>query len=298
MADIKELLKEATKDLLSPESLTLIEQAIDEKAEQKAKLQVETALVALDDKHAEMLKKLMEKMDSDYTVKLEKLIKRLDESYAVKLTNVKKHYDKKLAAANTQLTTEATKYVGDLQGKINSFLETSIDKLLPADKLNEAVQNVKAVRILEQIRDLVGINEDAIRTEVKEAIIDGKKQLDESKTQLEKVITENAELKKQIDAQNAQLLLEQKTAKLPTKKREHIKKVLGDKDVKFINENFQYVCEMYDRDEVVLVEKAKAEAKPVAKDVDAPKVIVESNEKKDPIADPEYARVHTYLQGM
>jgi hypothetical protein len=278
--DIKQLLKEATKDLLTPETLTAIEEAVNAKADEKAKLQVEAALIAQDDKHAQMLTSLMEKMDADYTLKLQKLVERIDESYASKLVNVKKHYDGKISTLNEQLNEAAQKYVGDLSGKIDTFLESKLNEFLPEVKLNEAVENVKAVRILEQIRSLVGISESSVSNEVKAAMVDGKKQIDESKQKLDEVISENAQLKSQLAQKEVDLLLEQKTAKLPSKKREHVKKVFGGKDLKFINENFDYVSNMYDREEVVEASKAKESAKKVADKVDAPQVINESKEEK------------------
>lgn len=278
--DIKELLKEATKDLLTPETLTAIQEAVDAKATEKAQLQVEAALVAQDDKHCQMLQSLMEKMDADYTAKLQKLVQRLDESYAVKLTKVKELYDGKITQLNEQLETAAQKYVGDLSTKIDTFLESRINDVLPTDRLNEAVENVKAVRLLEKIRELVGINEAFVDANVKAAMADGKRQIDESKEELQKVIKENAELKKQVANKEVELLLEQKTAKLPSKKREHVKRTLAGKDLAFVNENLQYVCEMFDREEVIEAGKAKEKVDTVATKVDQPQVITESTDKK------------------
>ena len=226
-----------------------------------------------------MLQSLMEKMDADYTTKLQKLVERIDESYAAKLVNVKKHYDVKIGQLNEQLNEAAQKYVGDLSGKIDTFLESQLDKILPVDRINEAVENVKAVRILEQIRNLVGINEASVTSEVKAAMIDGKKQIDESRTELEKIITENAQLKTRLQQKEVDLLLEQKTVKLPSKKRDHIKRVLAGKDLKFINENFEYVSQMFDREEVLETTKAKTTAEKVADKVDAPVVLTESKQE-------------------
>lgn len=291
--DIKELLTETTKNLLTPESLVAIEEAINAKADEKAKLQIETALVAQDDKHTEMLSQLLEKMDDDYTTKLQKLVERLDDSYATKLLKIKNFYDTKIKKTNHQLQTEAVNYVNALSNKIDSFLDVSIDRVLPEEKLNEAVKNTRDQQIVEQIRKLVGIDHQYIKEEVKEAILDGKQQLDESKSSLQGVVAENVQLKSQLAKKESQLVLEQKTAKLPSKKREHIKKVLSDKDSTFINENFEYVCDMYDRDEVIVSDAAKKETKSVGTTVDVtPSLITE--DKKDNV-DPVMKR---YLQGF
>jgi len=296
--DIKEILKEATKDLLTPESLTAIEQAVNEKAEEKTKLQVEAALVAQDDKHSQMLSSLMEKMDIDYTTKLQKLVTRLDESYAAKLLNVKKVYDGRIGQLNEQIKTTAKNYIKDLSGKIDTFVESRINDLLPADRLNEAVENVKAVHILEQIRNLVGIDESTIRTDIKAAMVDGKKQITESKQQLDQIITENAQLKSKLQKKEVEVLLEQKTAKLPAKKRQHVKRVLADKDVAFINENLEYVCDMFDRSEVIEAKNAKSEVKPLSDNVDTPQQVINesSNNSSDDVSVVPF--MSDYLSGL
>lgn len=292
--DIKQLLKEATKDLLTAETLTAIEESVNSKADEKAKLQVEAALVAQDEKHSQMLTSLMEKMDTDYTNKLQKLIDRVDESYAAKLLKVKGIYDAKVSKLNNQLNESAEKYINTLNSKIDTFLESKIDEVVPEIKLNEAIENVRAVKILEQIRSLVGINESDVSSEVKAAMIDGKKQIDESKSQLDTVIKENTELKQKINQKEADLLLEQRTIKLPLKKRTYVKKAFEGKDIAFIKENFDYVSKMFDSTEVLETTKAHASATKVADKVDTNMVITESKKSED-FSNP---MMEEYLRGL
>ena len=292
--DIKQLLKEATKDLLTAETLTAIEEAVNTKADEKARLQVEAALVAQDEKHSQMLTSLMEKMDTDYTNKLQKLINRVDESYAAKLLKVKGIYDAKVSKLNTQLNESAEKYINTLNSRIDTFLESKLNEIVPEIKLNEAVENVRAVKILEQIRSLVGINESHVSSEIKAAMIDGKKQIDESKSQLDAVIRENTELKQKITQKEADLLLERKTVKLPLKKRNYVKKAFEGKDATFINENFDYVSKMFDSEEVVETNKARSSASKVADKVDTNMVITESKKSED-FSNP---MMEEYLKGL
>lgn len=293
--DIKQLLKEATKDLLTAETLTAIEESVNTKADEKAKLQIEAALVAQDEKHSQMLTSLMEKMDTDYTNKLQKLIDRVDESYAAKLLKVKGIYDAKVSKLNTQLNESAEKYISTLNSRIDTFLESKLNEIVPEIKLNEAVENVRAVKVLEQIRSLVGINESDVSSEVKAAMIDGKKQIDESKSQLDAVIRENTELKQKITQKEADLLLEQKTVKLPLKKRNYVKKAFEGKDATFINENFDYVSKMFDSEEVVETNKARSSASKVADKVDTNMVITESTKQSEVTNSPMMSE---YLKGL
>lgn len=293
--DIKQLLKEATKDLLTAETLTAIEESVNTKADEKAKLQIEAALVAQDEKHSQMLTSLMEKMDTDHTNKLQKLIDRVDESYAAKLLKVKGIYDAKVSKLNTQLNESAEKYISTLNSRIDTFLESKLNEIVPEIKLNEAVENVRAVKILEQIRSLVGINESDVSSEVKAAMIDGKKQIDESKSQLDAVIRENTELKQKITQKEADLLLERKTVKLPLKKRNYVKKAFEGKDATFINENFDYVSKMFDSEEVIETNKARSSASKVADKVDTNMVITESTKQSEVTNSPMMSE---YLKGL
>lgn len=95
---------------------------------------------------------------------------------------------------------------------------------------------------------------------VQEAVIDGKKQIDELSKQVEQLTKENSLLKENYLKTKSSLLLESKTASLSEKKREYIKRVLGDKTPKFIEENFNYTVKLFDKKENERVEVLKEEA--------------------------------------
>ena len=70
-------LKEATKDILSEDSLKEIETAFNEAVNDKVQLHVEKALLEQDEAHAAKLTELLEAVDSDHTKKLEKLVEAI-----------------------------------------------------------------------------------------------------------------------------------------------------------------------------------------------------------------------------
>jgi len=78
--DITTLLKEATKDLLSEETLKAISTAVEQKADSKTQLAVEAALIKQDEEYADKLQKVLEAIDADHTEKLDKIVSRIDES--------------------------------------------------------------------------------------------------------------------------------------------------------------------------------------------------------------------------
>ena len=75
-------LKEATKDILSEESLKEIEtafnEAVDKAGDDKAALQLEQALLNQDDSHAQKLEELLQTIDNDHTAKLNTLVEAID----------------------------------------------------------------------------------------------------------------------------------------------------------------------------------------------------------------------------
>jgi hypothetical protein len=95
---------------------------------------------------------------------------------------------------------------------------------------------------------------------VKTAVLDGKSQID-------KLTSENVELKKQYKAlyesnqkTEVSMLLENKTAKLPESKKNFIRKALQDKSLKFIEENFDYTLRLFEKQETQKLAVLKEDA--------------------------------------
>ena len=67
-------------------------------------------------------------------------------------------------------------------------------------------------------------------------------------------------LKKLITRLKLTCYFRSRTAKLPTKKAEYLRKVLGDKTPKFIEENFDYTARLFDKKESERISVIKEEA--------------------------------------
>jgi hypothetical protein len=115
---------------------------------------------------------------------------------------------------------------------------------------------------------------------VQDAVVDGKKQIDELSKKVQDLSKENALIKESYYKTKSALILESKTSGLSDKKKEYIKRVLGDKTPKFIEENFDYTLRLFDKKEQerinIIKEQAFNERKVKA---DAP-VIRESTQPK------------------
>jgi len=233
---IKNILNEQFKDLISEETLNELEntfqQAVEEKANQKIELEKENVRQKLDESYTEKLQTLIEKIDVDHSAKLKKLVEAIDTDHAVKLQKLVKGIDKKYTGMlkqvvekyENQMSAEAKSFQERLVEEVSNYLDLYIDKALPKDQISEAVDNIRAANQIKQIRQIVGITEEFVDGEIKEALVDGKKTIDSLRSELNSVLKENADLTLKKNKAEAFILLEKKTAELPSAKKNFINK--------------------------------------------------------------------------
>jgi hypothetical protein len=271
--NVKSILSEQFKDIISEETLNTIEEvfqeAVEAKANQRVELATEDLKTKLDEHYTTKLQTLVEKIDEDHTAKAKKLIEAIDTDHAVKLQKLVSSIDKKHTTMLKQvvekyennLQEEAKNFQTRLVEEISNYLDLYLDKVVPTQQISEAVENIKAAKQLNQIRQIVGITEEFVDNEIKEALVDGKKTIDSLRAELGSVIKENAELSQKVNKAEAFILLEQKTTEMPSAKKAYINKLLKNKTPQYIEENFSYVEEMFDKEAEATVDQAKEEVK-------------------------------------
>lgn len=267
------LLPESVKEVLTEESITAIEEAFKE----KVNLTVEASLANQDELYAEKLEELIKSIDKDHTSKLTRVVEAVDKNNAAKLHKVINKYEK-------ELNDSASDFKTTLVESISDYLEEYIDEAIPADSILEATQNRTAMEVLSNLRKVLAVDSTLMSESVKEAVVDGKQQIDDLTARLAKLEKENTILKESYSKTKAELVLESRVAKLPEKKSEYLRRVLGDKSPKFIEENFEYTATLFDKKEKERIGVIKEEAftKRVVK-ADAPKVV---EEKKQEVVNP------------
>jgi hypothetical protein len=109
------------------------------------------------------------------------------------------------------------------------------------------------------------------RDSIKSAIIDGKKQIQESKDTSKTLLDENQNLKTELENFKRQKILEEKTSGLPAIKKRYITRVLGNKPLDFIEENFEYTLKLFEKSEEDKITQAKEQAERLKVSVDRPK---------------------------
>ena len=267
---VKNILPDQVKDLLTEDSLSTIETALQE----KTSLLIETALINQDELYSQKLQQLMKAIDKDHTSKLKRVVEAVDISNARKLSTVVKRYEK-------EINKNAKSFKNTLVESISDYLEEYIDEAIPKNAIVEATKNKTALSVLTNLRKVLAVDAALMKESVKEAVQDGKTQLDTLSEQVTKLEKENKILKESYLKTKADLILEEKTSALPDKKKEYIKKVLGDKTPKFIEENFDYTLRLFDKKEKEKISQLKDEAfsRRVVK-TDAPRVNLQESTTK------------------
>jgi hypothetical protein len=268
----KNLLPKELQDVLTEESVSVIETALKEKVE----LSVEAALTSQDELYAEKLEELVTRIDSDHTSKMQTVVEAVDKNNANKLVQVIKKYE-------TELNEGASDFKEQLVESISSYIEEYIDEAMPVAAIEEATKNKTAYSVLTNLRSVLAVDSSLMSESVKEAIVDGKSQIDELKSEFDKIKQENEHLKEAYDKTSAKLVLEQKVSRYSDKKANYLKKVLSDKSAKFITENFEYTARLFDKKEkeqmAVIREEAISNRTVKA---DAPKIVEEKVKPSTP----------------
>jgi len=271
----KQLLPKEAAEVLTEESVSAIESAIKDKVE----LQVEAALTQQDDLYAEKLHELVTAIDKDHTSKLNRVVEAVDHNNATKLLKVIKRYD-------YELTAEASGFKETLVESISDYIEEYVDEVIPAKAILEATQNRTAKEVLANLRKVLAVDSTLMSESVKEAVVDGKSQIDTLRTDLYHLKKENSLLKEAYTTTKADLILESKTAHLTGKKKEYMIRILCDKTPKFIEENYEYTERLFDKKEThrlsVLKEEAFKKHRKVRTDAPRPRILEKKEEAINP----------------
>tara|TARA_R110001599_G_scaffold82737_3_gene222421 strand:+ start:1583 stop:2428 length:846 start_codon:yes stop_codon:yes gene_type:complete len=269
-----ELLPKELQEVLTEDSVNAIETAIKDKVE----LSVEAALTNQDELYAEKLEELVAAIDKDHTGKLKRVVEAVDTSNATKLIKVVKRYE-------NEINNSAAQFKETLVESISDYIEEYIDEAVPVQAIEEATKNRTAAEVLSNLRNVLAVDSTLMKESVKGAVMEGKNTIDDLTSRLNEVEKENNLLKEAYNTTQADLFLEKKTSGLQDKKKEYLRKVLGDKSPTFIKENFDYTARLFDKKEQERIDVIKEEAFTNRKvKADAPREVIE--EKQTQVTNP------------
>ena len=274
---IKELaFTEATKVMdkkiaqINEENATKLKAELDKQdAELTAK--AKTLVESIDKKHVEKLQKFVEADDKAKTEKMKLALKKVDESNTAKLELIVNECKKKIETLKTASVSD--KIVEAVDGYIDEY----IHEILPAPAVvNEAKLN-RLEKMYNQMREIVMVNDDTFQTEIKEAILDAKKIIEEKETEIDGLMFEKIELKKKLNANEAAKLLENKTQSLTPRTKAYLETCFKDADVHEIEERFDEAVKAFKDEE------AKRRTKIVSESASKKKIIDPVKSKEDVI---------------
>jgi len=242
-------LPEQAEEVLTEDSVKQIETAIEEKIQ----LSVESALTNQDELYAAKLEELVGAIDKDHTDKLKRVVEAVDHNNATKLVNVVKKYE-------VELNSKADTFKSTLVESVSDYLDEYLEESVPTQAIEEATKNRTAREVLSNLRKVLAVDSSLMSESVKEAVMDGRTQIDELADKVNKLQQQNNVLKEAYNKKTASLLLENKTSGLPGKKKEYLVKILGDKSPEFIKENFNYTAKLFDKKENERLSVLKEEA--------------------------------------
>lgn len=264
--NIKDLIKSIDPNVITEETATVIaeafERAVDEKTRERVELEVQNELEKLDESHAAKLEKLVKAIDIDHYNKLQQVVEHINNDHAAKLARIIKRY-------NRSINERAQHFSNKLVGELSNYLDLYLEKSIPSLQLEQAVANTHARNMLDRIKKIISVDPEYINEGVKEALVTGKSTIDKLKGQLNESIKQNIKINNDLKMARSALVLEQMTHNLPQRKKEYVHRLLGNKDADYIEENFNYVVEMFEKDELESAEYATntATARAITRDV-------------------------------
>ena len=261
--DITTLLKEATKDLLSEQTLGDIKAAFDAAVDGAVRIHVEKALQEQDEDYSGKLEKLLEAVDADHTNKLERVVEAIDISHSSKLNQIVEAYE-------AQISGDAASFKDSLVTNLDKYLELYLEEKIPTKMVQEAVENTRSAKLLAEVRTLLGVDMAMASESIREAVLDGQTIIEDYKKSLASIQKQYKSLNENFQSQSAELILEKSSAELPDNKKSYMKKMLSGKSADYITENFNYVLDLFDKKEEdrldILKEQAVAQTESIQVD--------------------------------
>lgn len=291
---LTEILESVDKDILTEDTLTRIQEAFDatvaSKVESQLQLQVENALIEMDEDHSAKLESLVAAIDEDHTQKLEQVVESVEADHMAKLKTVIKKYE-------TEANEGAQHHLDNLTEEIDRYLTAYVEELIPTELVETAAKNTYAAKLLGEAKSVLSVDEKFASKQFKEAVQDGANQID--------TLTErNEKLERQVSAQKAKTFLEHNTTNMPSAKGQFIRKRLTGKPLNFIKENFKFVANMYEEKAVDTSAALNNAPRIPNVDRDEPTVpsgeqlIGESVETPEPIQNADNPYIDVYMEGM
>lgn len=295
---ISDILDQIGKDVLAEDTkqslVEAFEDSVTRRVNERVEAEVTAALQQLDESHAVQLEQLLEAVDKDHVAKLQKVLAKIDEDHTAKLEQL-------IETHNNAINEDAREFKEGLVKQLSNYIDLYLEDAIPHEQLAEAVENKRAAKILENIKQLVSVDDEYVNQTIREAVSDGKRQIDALRSELNEAVKQNIRMSQRAKTAETQLMLEKNTTNFSKEKKEYVMRVLKNKDPEYITENFNYVVKMFDKEddqnrETLLQEEVKVKTK--ASSVESPKSKIREEREVLEESNRRSSNVKEYLQGL
>ena len=204
---------------------------------------------AFDNQVALAVESELRQCESEMSEKLTQLEQQINENHGRKLRLFKEKYDGILERIKTNyehaLNNEALDFKIRLAQNLQKLVEQNINKHVAFAEIKEAAKNKTASVVLNSLRKQLGIDSALMKESVAAPIQKVKNNLSAAREYIRKVKAENAMLKESVKNSKAALLIESKVGNLSSDAADHMRRMFGGKDEKFITEHFNYALNLY-----------------------------------------------------
>lgn len=241
---------------------------------------IKKLVIMMDESHKSMAvkatKALMENFKSRLESKYGKILKRrtkaLLESQKRTIDRVHTNMAKKalgnvMAKCNTKVNkmrkqfnesvkSESNIFQKQLIESLSNYIDQRIDKVLPYSEISKAVKNTAATKVLESFKHVLEVSnaKKAAKKYFKKPIMEAASIIEETKKNNRILESRNARLKDALKTRNRDLYLESRLKGLSEDTKSFARRVLADKPLKWIKENFDYCIGLHKEQ----TEKARA----------------------------------------
>ena len=238
------LLPKAVLENLSDESLKKVEEKlnniVESKVAERVKVAVDSAEANFDAEANKDLDKLVVKIEEAHKRMALKSMVALKENYNKKLKKVRSYYSNKVQK-------DAERFTGKLLESVSNYVEARINKAMPYDELKEALRNNTAVKVLESLKNVLGVGsaENYAKSYLKKPILEAKQKLI-SYSKKCKELQENAnELQNKLNESAKELYLEKKLKGLDEDSANFMRRTMKNASIDFIKENFDFALDRH-----------------------------------------------------
>ena len=285
LCDLMESKEKAIKEEAYAKALNLVSAKLDTKDVESKKLLEEEItklneahgkeLADLDTSHANLLQKLFDALDNAHAEKLETLTDSIDEDHAKKLTQVAEAIDEDHSKKLQKLQTiyENAQVSEKIVDGVSDYLDVYLEKVVPQPQLVNEAKLERLDNFYNSVREMALVNDDYVQTEIKEAVLDAKQQLEKKDKEIDNLMLEKVELSKKIKRNEAETLLDDKCKDRSPKATAYLKTFFCESTKEEIEEKFDEALAAFDKDEAATRQKLVVEAESKKK-VHAPAALI------------------------